>query len=210
MKGYSILLDWDGCLANTLPQWYLALKETFDELGLQANDTELLMSMQDWAHLPKYGVTNVPQFANCLYGHFYHHLDEIKLNPGAKEVLIELNDRQAKLAIVTSSPLIKLEPVLNRLEIGHLFHTLITKDDVEFLKPHPEPLHLAMNRLNALPHKTIMIGDSVVDVQAGKSADIRTIWYHPTHNAEFHDAELISELNPDNKIRHWQEVVALI
>lgn len=210
MKDYSILFDWDGCLANTLPQWYQALKETFNELGLEAKDSELLLSMQDWSHLPKYGVTDVPLFASCLYANFYRHLDDIKLNPGARELLIELRERNAKLAIVTSSPLIKLEPVINRLDIGKLFDTLITKNDVEQLKPHPEPLHLAMSRLNSIPHKTIMIGDSLVDVQAGKSADVRTIWYNPSHNAEFHNAGIIADLNPDHQIDHWQKMVPLI
>jgi len=210
MKGYSILFDWDGCLANTLPQWYLALKETFEELGLQAKDTELLLSMQDWAHLPKYGVTDIPEFANCLYANFYRHLDDITLNPGANEILIQLHERQAKLAIVTSSPLMKLEPVINRLGISGLFETLITKDDVTNLKPHPEPLHLAMNRMGAQVNRALMVGDSVVDVQAGISANIRTIWYHPSHNAEFHNAKLVSDLSPDHKIDHWQKIMSLI
>lgn len=52
--------------------------------------------------------------------------------------------------------------------------TLLTRDDVEKVKPHPEHLHTALTQLDAHAPCSLMVGDHVMDVQAGKAAGMAT------------------------------------
>jgi len=58
----------------------------------------------------------------------------------------------------------------------HYFDVLIGSEDVENLKPHPEPIFKA---LDALAHSygtvSYMIGDTISDIQAAQEADIASI-----------------------------------
>lgn len=210
MKYEAFLFDWDGCLANTLPQWLIALSETMTDLKLPHTELNLITSMQDWSGLKDLGVMDENEFANRLYANFKHHLNDIELNEGAIETLIQLKEKRIKTAIVTSSPLFKLQPVMDRLAITQYFDAFITKDSVKQLKPHPEPIHLALQKLGCESDKTLIIGDSSVDIEAGQQAEISTVWYHPEHNKKFHSLESIAGLTPNHQIEHLSQLKQLV
>ena len=48
-------------------------------------------------------------------------------------------------------------------------------DDVSQLKPHPEHILRVCTKLDVEPKNTVVIGDTVMDIKAGKSANCRTI-----------------------------------
>ncbi len=64
--------------------------------------------------------------------------------------------------------------------IADMLDLLLTRDDVENLKPHPEPLLKALSQLDDRPETAVMIGDSAKDVQAGASAGLKTILVNRT------------------------------
>ena len=47
---------------------------------------------------------------------------------------------------------------------------VICRDDVNNVKPHPEHISLALNRLGSSPHSTLMIGDHPIDITTGRNA----------------------------------------
>jgi len=57
------------------------------------------------------------------------------------------------------------------------FPVRITREDVTHYKPHPEPLLLAAKRLGFTPSECVYIGDSHTDIDAGRSAGMKTILY---------------------------------
>lgn len=57
------------------------------------------------------------------------------------------------------------------------FPVRVTREDVTHYKPHPEPLLLASKRLRLKPSECVYIGDSHTDIEAGKSAGMKTILY---------------------------------
>jgi phosphoglycolate phosphatase len=52
--------------------------------------------------------------------------------------------------------------------------SLLTRDDVVNVKPHPEHLHTALNLIKAEAPCSLMVGDHVMDVEAGKAVGMPT------------------------------------
>jgi phosphoglycolate phosphatase-like HAD superfamily hydrolase len=56
-----------------------------------------------------------------------------------------------------------------------LFDSVITADDTQDHKPHPEPLLLACGRLGIKPEEAVYVGDSLLDYEAAKRAKVKFI-----------------------------------
>ncbi|MGO4076160.1 HAD-IA family hydrolase, partial [Staphylococcus aureus] len=75
-----------------------------------------------------------------------------------------LQDRGFKLGIVTTKI---RDTVLMGLKLTGLepfFEVIVTLDDVQNEKPHPEPVQLAISKLGSDPHEAVMIGDNYHDI----------------------------------------------
>jgi phosphoglycolate phosphatase len=104
------------------------------------------------------------------YGH--HLLDQTRLCSGAKDALDRLS--WANFAVVTNKPEGFSKRILDGLGVGNRFCTILGGDSVQKRKPDPEALLKAMNACRATPSETAMVGDSPVDIQAGKAAGVTT------------------------------------
>jgi phosphoglycolate phosphatase len=97
-----------------------------------------------------------------------HLLDTTCLFQGVEEVLESLD--WAELAVVTNKPERFSRQILDALGIGRRFRLVFGGDSTRLRKPDPAPLLEAMRRCGADPGESVMVGDSPVDVQAGKAA----------------------------------------
>jgi phosphoglycolate phosphatase len=104
------------------------------------------------------------------YGH--HLLDQTRLCSGAKEALDRL--AWASFAVVTNKPEGFSKRILDGLGVANRFFTILGGDSVQKRKPDPEALLKAMNACRATPVEAAMVGDSPVDIQAGKAAGVTT------------------------------------
>jgi phosphoglycolate phosphatase-like HAD superfamily hydrolase len=80
---------------------------------------------------------------------------------------------------------------------------LVTRDDVEKTKPHPEHLHSALKLLGVPAEQAIMVGDHFMDVMAGKAAGTRTVGFL----REGRPADLFDKVQPDFIIRSLDELI---
>lgn len=96
-----------------------------------------------------------------------------RIMPGADEVLTKLRNRGSKIGIVTRN----CRPaVIKSLEVANFVHdTLLTRDDVEKVKPDPQHLLDALSLLNSDPATAMMVGDHPMDILAGKRAGMKTV-----------------------------------
>jgi len=104
------------------------------------------------------------------------HDERIHLVPGTHETLDGLKSLGVGLGLVTSKGLEVANRGLGLFDLGGYFDTLVTREDTERHKPYPDPLLLGARRLGAPPERTIYVGDSSVDVLAGKAAGMVTAW----------------------------------
>lgn len=101
-----------------------------------------------------------------------HLLDNTILYPSVKDLLKSLNGK--KKAVITNKPEYLSIRVLEGLNIRSHFSLVLGGDSLKLKKPFPEPLLKAMMEVNAESEKTIMIGDSPIDIEAGKRAGVAT------------------------------------
>lgn len=74
---------------------------------------------------------------------------------------------------VFSSRYGNLVPTLKQAGIADMFDVIVDGKQVARHKPDPEGILLALGRLSASPAQAVMISDAVVDIQAGKAAEVR-------------------------------------
>jgi len=101
-----------------------------------------------------------------------HLLDRTCLCPHVKEALDRLS--WAKFAVVSNKPESFSRRILEGLGVANRFCMILGGDTLQHQKPHPGPLLQAMDSCGALPSETVMVGDSAVDIEAGKAAGIGT------------------------------------
>lgn len=111
---------------------------------------------------------------NSLFWEEYsaHLLDQTCLFHQAKEALDRLS--WAQFAVSTNKPEAFSRRILNGLGVEDRFSIILGGDSVQQRKPHPESLIKAMEFCQSPPSETVMVGDSAVDIRAGKAAGTTT------------------------------------
>ena len=204
------LFDWDGCLVDTLPIWLEGMKQGLSMFNIDAPYEYIKRGFQSWDVFADLGVTDMELFAEEVNQYLHTHITDIKFNDGVPSLLKKLRANGLKSAIVSSAEEPRVLPVLKRLEATDFFECVITRDDVARLKPDPEPIERAIHGLRGQKEKTVIIGDSVVDVESGRNAGISTVLFSSQANHAYHSNIQDSDLNPDLTIFHMSELEKLI
>ncbi len=97
-----------------------------------------------------------------------HLLDFTGLYAGVKDVLESLN--WARMAVITNKPERFSRRILEALGVARFFDPILGGDSTPLRKPDPAPLQMVMAGCGAPPGQTVMVGDSFVDISAGKAA----------------------------------------
>ena len=100
---------------------------------------------------------------------------KVKEIPGVFNVVEELKKRGYKQCIVTSRT---TESTLRYLEIFDKLDTfdgLVSCDDTDAHKPDPEPILLALEKMNCGKDEALMIGDGVFDIKCANNARVRSV-----------------------------------
>jgi beta-phosphoglucomutase len=87
---------------------------------------------------------------------------------------------QAPVAIVSGAALAEIAPVIEAAGIADLFAAVVTSDDVQHGKPHPEGYLIALERLSSLidglrADEVVVIEDTEAGVTAAKAAGMRCL-----------------------------------
>jgi pyrophosphatase PpaX len=99
-----------------------------------------------------------------------HHDALIAGYAGVAEMLDSLKGRGLLSGIVTSKALSSAAPSLARFDLAGRMNVIVTYDDTERHKPHPDPLLLAAARLDLSPAACWYVGDSPHDLEAARAA----------------------------------------
>lgn len=210
----NILFDWDGCIANSLPVWLDSYRKLLNENDLYPNDLEIVKNTFGEHFGPlKLGLPESDLVA------FYQEL-EVKISRGLlspktisedkKEVLKKLKDSGLNLCIVTSSQKKYIFPLLKKHNLENLFDFVLDINDVTKHKPDPEIVNLALSKLKARAESSMIVGDSVKDIQAGKSAKIKTCLYYPTEHKKFYPEYANIKPEPDYTIQSFSELLEFL
>jgi HAD superfamily hydrolase (TIGR01549 family) len=95
--------------------------------------------------------------------------DQSVLRTGVRELLKELRAAGIKTALVTNNATSSAKTVLAKHHVN--FDLVLSRDDAP-MKPEPDMLLLALERLQTSPSDAIMVGDTRPDLGAARNAKI--------------------------------------
>lgn len=100
--------------------------------------------------------------------------DAVPWRPGARELLAALREAGVRTALVTMS----IRPLAERMVAAmgfHAFDLIVSGDDVEQPKPHPEPYLRAAEQLGVDITECVAIEDSIPGVQSALASGAHVI-----------------------------------
>ncbi|MFE1459724.1 HAD family hydrolase [Streptomyces nigra] len=98
-------------------------------------------------------------------------IEEMAPLPGARDLLLAIKERGHRLVLASSGKERHVDAFLDMLDARDIADDWTSSADVEASKPAPDLLHVALQKLGAPPDApSVMIGDSVWDVEAAKRA----------------------------------------
>jgi HAD superfamily hydrolase (TIGR01549 family) len=101
-------------------------------------------------------------------------LEEMAPLPGARSLLVAIKERGHRLVLASSGQQRHVDVFLDKLEVRDIVDGRTTSDDVGASKPAPDLLQVALKKLGApLDAPSVMVGDSVWDVEAAKKRGCR-------------------------------------
>jgi phosphoglycolate phosphatase len=92
-----------------------------------------------------------------------------KLYPGVPETLDLLRTWGCDLAIATNEHRRNLDRLLSSTGISSFFCSTVCENEVAHTKPDPQMAKSIMTELNRSPRQTLIVGDSILDVQMGQA-----------------------------------------
>lgn len=184
----AALFDWDGTVSNSrrvlLEAWHrsteLVLGRRFPEGPLEENDVFTRPGAEIWAEIARdrHEAARLAGAFQDAYGEISHALRPFS---GIPEVLARLRDAGVAVGIVTSKARERLIADAACLGIQRLIDVAVCAGEAAAAKPDPAPVLAALELVGIDPSRSAVVGDTVVDVTAGRAAGALAIgvaWGH--------------------------------
>jgi len=101
-----------------------------------------------------------------------HYLDATRPYPGLVERIDELAALGVRFAVVTNKPVGLTSKILDGLDISRRLAAVVGGDTFAERKPHPRGLRHVLDELGVEPRRALMIGDSAIDVDTARAAQV--------------------------------------
>ena len=175
-----LVFDFDGTLADSTEGIIKTTRATFARMGFpEPADADVrqgiglpLKGALQTAGIP---VNRLDEGADIYHEVFYEIAPKhIVLFPGVKDALAELASLGYRMGIATSRSEHSLVMLLGEHGISQFFEVLGAVGSGERPKPNPDRVLWVLARMGASPDQALVIGDTVFDIQMGKSARCST------------------------------------
>jgi HAD superfamily hydrolase (TIGR01509 family) len=214
IRARAVIFDMDGTLADSLGHYYElacqiaalaevppASRERVCEL-MGTGDPDLLRKLLPPDFPDFEGV--VGRIVRELIPGWMKGAGAIDPLPGCVDLLHALHDRGQRLGVATSSG--RALPYLDRWGVRHVFHTVVGREDHVERKPHPEVVLRCLEGLGIGAEEAIYVGDSPIDIEAGRRAGVRTVGVLTGTSGR----DVLAAVSPDHILDSAAELVALL
>lgn len=184
----AAIIDLDGTMLDTAPDFHVAINRMRDELSLAPLAIETIKTFvgQGSENLMRrvlgvdFDAEGVEQrFEQALSSYQRHYLvingDHSTLYPGVREGLAALQAKHIRLACVTNKPLAFARPLLAKMQLAGFFDIVYGGDSFARKKPDPMPLLQVCSDFALAPQQVVAIGDSSNDALAARAAGCRVL-----------------------------------
>ncbi len=175
-----ICFDLDGTLVDSKNTIFESTKAALDKLKISYSIPEdaftnmIGMHFVDIFEELKIDVKDFEQFISIYKALYFDYIDLSVLYPGVEETLNYLNRKQIKVSLLTTKVQDQAEKIIHHFNLGSSFDYLMGRRNGLEHKPSPEPLLVICKELKVEPAETLIVGDTELDVQCGKSAGSKT------------------------------------
>lgn len=197
----AAIIDLDGTMLHTAPDFHVAVNRMRSDLGLAPLDIETI------THFVGKGTENLMRrvlsvdytpdeverhFARALASYQQHYLsingDYATLYPDVREGLEALRAKGMRLACVTNKPIAFATPLLEKAGLSGYFDVVYGGDSLPKKKPDPYPLLQVCDDFGLQPQQVVAIGDSSNDAQAARAAGcwVLNVPYGYNHGEPIH------------------------
>ena len=183
----AICFDVDGTLSDTDNEWVDRLTRVSRWMNFLVDEREraraarwLLMATESPLNMGYYLLDRLSlddNFARLFEKRARN--SKIKKHPfwlmeGALELLDLLHARMP-LSIVSARDEISTKRFVDSFQLGKYFQKVVTSQTCAHTKPYADPVLWAAEQMKVAPENCVMIGDTTVDILAGKAAGAQTI-----------------------------------
>ena len=184
MKHRGIIFDCDGTLVDSLAQALESFNYALEKVGSKSRTpTEIKRYFGAAADRILLNLLNDKTLALKAFEIYLDHQTELaentKLHPGVRELLDRLAEEKISMAVVTGRHERDLEIVLKPHKLSDYFTALVTDNHLPQSKPAPDGILLAAKKMGIPASQTFYVGDSIVDIQAARSAgsvSVAALW----------------------------------
>jgi phosphoglycolate phosphatase len=188
----AALFDLDGTLIDSNQAVVWCVNELLRSLGLPPADPSEIIAL--------IGVGLTPLLKHFLPDAEAHVLeyrrlyakgfgDKTTVYEGALDLLMKLRLRGVATGIVTNRNRELAALILGHFKFDDVIDTLVGDGDGLPLKPDPAIVFEACRRLQVDPAQTLMIGDTVIDIETGLNAGCRTVLVDHNNRKSPNDAD---------------------
>jgi phosphoglycolate phosphatase len=217
MSYQCLLFDLDGTLVDSRADLINSVNLTLVEIGREKlPDARVLNFIGEGARLlveralratqdgePRR--SEVDSALEIFRRHYWEHLlDHTRVYPEVEQTLARLD--HIPKAVVTNKPYDFTMALLEGVGLLSRFEVVLGGDSLKERKPSPAMLIEAARRLGARASECLMVGDSRVDVEAGRAASMKTCGYIPGFRGR---TELV-EAGVDYVIERFSELCLLV
>ncbi len=174
-----LVFDLDGTLIDSALDLALAVNAVRAEAGEEPLEHERIYSyVGDGAPMlirralgPEASETAVSDGLEYFLRYYNDHmLDNTALYPGVREALDAWAAENRAMAVLTNKPVVFSKRILDGLGVRGLFFEVYGGNSFATKKPDPEGLHRLIEQAGSSQEKTLMVGDSHVDIQTARNA----------------------------------------
>ncbi|ELX12422.1 phosphoglycolate phosphatase [Janthinobacterium sp. HH01] len=200
----AAIIDLDGTMLDTIPDFHVAINGMRAELGLApiSQDQIALMVGKGSENLIR-SVLGLDWDAARVEAHFETAMDAYQrhylsingnfsaLYPGVTEGLTALKAQGLRLACVTNKPIAFTTPLLKLKGLDGFFDVVYGGDSLPRKKPDPLPLQTVCADFGLAPAQVVAVGDSSNDAQAARAAGcpVLTVPYGYNHGEAIHKTD---------------------
>jgi HAD superfamily hydrolase (TIGR01509 family) len=214
MSFRAVIFDLDGVIADSEPWWNEIDAKLLAEYGVtyrgEYHSNVLGVSYQVAVEFfkKKFGlsVSTAEMMRRRAQIAVEFFANRVGLFPSAKEVLQELRQMNLHLAVATSSVSASARPFLDRHQLTTFFDVIVTGDEIERGKPHPDIYLRVAEKLGIPADACLVIEDALAGVAAAKAANMRVAAIPDTRFVDPH----AYEKEADYLLGSLSEIPALI
>jgi phosphoglycolate phosphatase len=183
-KVKAVIFDFDGTLAVLNIDFSLMRRRIFDLMrcyGLREETIQekYLLEIIDevyqilWEKSSSHAEAFYQESHQILHEVEMKAAEEGKLIPGTEATLRKLRDEGIKIGIITRN----CEDAVRKVfpNIDYFCDVFVSRNSVKKVKPHPDHLTCVMESLRISGQEAVMVGDHIIDIQAGKRVGMKTI-----------------------------------